>query len=83
MWLQTSKNHSDEQLVNGENKLKAYVDVYPNMKFWLIKNHRKTPKSMQYFYTLIYDTVFIEAQRNLENYNFKICYKVTKISKDF
>jgi len=25
MWLQTSKNHSDEQLVIGENKLKAWV----------------------------------------------------------
>jgi len=27
MWLQTSKNRSDEQLVNGENKLKAYVFI--------------------------------------------------------
>jgi len=52
------------------------------MKTELIKNHRKTPKSMQYFYTLIYDTVFIESQRNLENNNFKICYKVRKISKN-
>jgi len=47
MWFQTSKNRSDEQLVNGENKLKAYVFIQIWNLGWLkiTEKHQKVCNS--------------------------------------